>query len=465
MEYLKITPEIDVLTEAEFDMLYSGIIDVTSNLGLEIENERILKRLSDYGAKVDKNEKCAYFSKDMVEELFSENKKKKKESGFTIASNAEIYEGYFLNPETDQYESWTMEKFLNYLKVVSELKNIDNLHMLGCPVYGPVGLQPLYSRLLAWKYGFNAGGSIWNIKLCPYILKMCEVMADYNNREIKDYFKGTVYLRSPLSLGRVEAEHFLYFYDRGLPVNIGRLSSIGATAPATLAGALVENLAEQIMCEFVYQAFHGRRPFSLGLGLSVIDMNTGSFQYGRPEVPLVNMAGAHFARHLGLEFHAQCGLTDAKVPGHESASQKLNSALMTALACGRGYIAAGLLGVDEIFSPIQMILDNELISVLKRIASGFTINQETLAFDEMAGVGHGGNFLATNFTVNHFKQELWQPEIWSREMYKSWQEKGGKADLDKAKEKYKKIINGSEPESQISEKVENELKKVIKSVY
>ena len=56
--------------------------------------------------------------------------------------------------------------------------------------------------------------------------------------------------------------------------------------------------------------------------------------------------------------------------------------LLTALPCmlaGSGNIQPGLLSIDEVFSPIQMILDDELVGALRHVIRGFEINDNTLA--------------------------------------------------------------------------------------
>ena len=76
------------------------------------------------------------------------------------------------------------------------------------------------------------------------------------------------------------------------------------------------------------------------------------------------------ARRYGAAFTSHGGLSDAMRPSPQAASQKIISALPTLLASGRASISAGLLGVDEIFSPLQMVLDSETASALRPVCPG-----------------------------------------------------------------------------------------------
>ncbi|MHC4719348.1 MAG: trimethylamine methyltransferase family protein, partial [Planctomycetota bacterium] len=161
-------------------------------------------------------------------------------------------------------------------------------------------------------------------------------------------------------------------------------------------------------------------------------------------------------------FFGHCGLSDAKVPGSEAAFQKVSSVIFNALACGKANLVAGLLGVDEVFSPVQMILEDEMIDALNWAFKGFQVNEQTLALDVIDEQGPGGNFLSTEHTLLNFRQALWQPALSSKEMFAMWKDRGMKSDIVKAKEKYLDILqNGKQLEPQISERTEKELLKII----
>lgn len=95
---------------------------------------------------------------------------------------------------------------------------------------------------------------------------------------------------------------------------------------------------------------------------------------------------------------------------------------------------AGLLSIDEVYSPIQMILDNELLSALKQFTTAFEISEESIGLETIFEAGPGGGFLDKMHTVRYFRSELWEPKIWSRTMLGPWQAAGSKLDVDLARE-------------------------------
>ena len=75
---------------------------------------------------------------------------------------------------------------------------------------------------------------------------------------------------------------------------------------------------------------------------------------------------AQLARHYRIPCYSSAGVGDAKVPGAQAIFEKLFTQLYMALS-GAQYIhyALGLLDRTNTFSPVQAVIDNELIGKVK----------------------------------------------------------------------------------------------------
>ena len=136
----------------------------------------------------------------------------------------------------------------------------------------------------------------------------------------------------------------------------------------------------------------------------------------------------------------------------------MTTAMYNASVCGSGNIVAGLLGADEIFSPIQMILENELTGSLNHVCRGLEVNEESLAYDAIIQAGPGGNFLDSEHTAIHFGNNLWQSAIYSNKMFTGWVDDGMKKETDLAREMYmENLQDRTYPEIYISEETESDL--------
>ena len=155
---------------------------------------------------------------------------------------------------------------------------------------------------------------------------------------------------------------------------MGDMHAMGATAPVTLAGAVTLNLAEQLAYACVERILFGEQQLRLGGSISVMDMRTTIYPYGRPEMALANLMIAQLARHYGACYSGHAGLSDAKLPSVESGAQKALTAIPTLMACGSLWMDVGLLSTDEVCSPIQLVLDDEFLGCLSRFAHEFEIS-------------------------------------------------------------------------------------------
>jgi len=447
----------------QIETIHRNMLRIVSEVGMKIESDPMLEKLAEFGGAVDRAESIVRFSPEFVEAFIADSTRVDWDAIEPhLNASGGMYVGRYLDPETDRFEHWTEERIAKYVKLAHYLPEIDGAHMLGCPIQElPAVAHPLWQRYLAWKYGARSGGSIWDIRLCPYIEEMCSVMAEATGKKPVDYFAGSVYLNSPLRLAASEAEHFLYFGDRGMSVGIGHMMSAGGSAPTTLAGAITLFLAESMFINIIRRAYGGAKTLATPCTISVLDMKSLMYPYGRPERVIANVMMAQVARWYGASYSGHCGHSDAKRPSCEAGAQKVMTALPVLMVGGRASIASGLLSVDEVFSPIQMILDNEIVAALRRIIRGCKITDETIAVDLIKGVGPGGFFTDTDHTARTFRTEQWQPTLWAQEMYDAWANGEAKADAERAVDLYYDIMSRPDPPRPISDETEQALRGIV----
>jgi trimethylamine:corrinoid methyltransferase-like protein len=107
------------------------------------------------------------------------------------------------------------------------------------------------------------------------------------------------------------------------------------------------------------------------------------------------------------------------------------------------------------------VLDNELLSALKRFTHPFEVDMKAIGLDEILETGPGGQYLNKEHTARLFRRELWNPSIWSRQMLQSWLEGERKIDADLANDLIAKVRQEAYRESHISEVFENDMRAII----
>jgi trimethylamine--corrinoid protein Co-methyltransferase len=244
-------------------------------------------------------------------------------------------------------------------------------------------------------------------------------------------------------------------------MDIGHLLSLGSSAPVTMVGAVLLSLAESLFLGILHRALWGSCSFGVGGGIMVMDMRTTTSMYGRPEQTVMSAMLGQMARWYGVGPSSQGGLTDAKEPSVQAGMQKAMSAVAGIHSCGASGMDAGLLSIDEICSPEQLVYDAELASAIRRMLRPADLSDEALAMAEIAEVGPGGTFIGTELTAKRFRHDVWEPTLWARDSAKAWQAAGAVPDRERAKKRVRDILAEPAPGPGLTEECERDLRAIV----
>ena len=279
----------------EVDAIHGAAMTILREVGLEVQSDPLLDVLAEAGLPVERAAERVRFPTPFVEQFITDAAKYDWANATPrIGASAGVYHGLYHDPVSGELQPFTEETLALYCRLARSLDKVGSASILGCRFPSPPELEPLYERFYAWKYGATDHGSIHLDELCPYILELYEIVAADAGKGLAEVFRGTVYLVPALKLARHEAHQVAYFRERGLRVHIGAMLAMGGTAPVTLAGAVALNVAEQLALRILDWALFGVHELHLGCSLSVMDMKTAIYPYGRPEMALANvMVGAN----------------------------------------------------------------------------------------------------------------------------------------------------------------------------
>jgi trimethylamine--corrinoid protein Co-methyltransferase len=93
------------------------------------------------------------------------------------------------------------------------------------------------------------------------------------------------------------------------------------------------------------------------------------------------------------------------------------------LAGANQIYGAGMIESGVTFDFGQLVMDNEFARMIKHVVAGIPVDDETLAVEDIAGVGPFGDFLSLDATLKHMR-ELSQPEVLDRRVREDWEERG-----------------------------------------
>jgi len=222
---------------------------------------------------------------------------------------------------------------------------------------------------------------------------------------------------SPLTLEENSTEAMIELNRAGVPVAPLTMVLVGGSSPVDLASALVVSNAEILASICVAQLAAPGCPVLWAISSGPIDMRTGSFAAGSPELGLLNAAGVELARRYRLPTLVAGFACDADSVGFQAGAEKLGTGLAGFLAGADLISGLGGLDSDSCMSLEQLVLDSELVAYARRALEGFRIAPETLHLDTLIRLGPAGNYLKERHTLAHFREALWSPRLFQREGY------------------------------------------------
>ena len=193
--------------------------------------------------------------------------------------------------------------------------------------------------------------------------------------------------------------------------------------------------------------------------VSIMDMSSTIMSYGAPEMTLLSAALTDIAKWLRLPMFSTAGCGDAKVLDEQAAIESAVSIAVAMLSGANlvhdvGYLESGLVGSFD-----MLVMSDEIIGMVKRIARGVVVDPEHLALEAIARVGPGGHFLDDEHTLRHFRAEFWRPSLLDRNRRENWEAAGAKGLAQRVRERVVDLLEHFTPPP-LEAKVEKQLKAI-----
>ncbi len=119
---------------------------------------------------------------------------------------------------------------------------------------------------------------------------------------------------------------------------------------------------------------------------------------------------------------------------------------MCAAMAGANLIyGAGMLDSGLIFSYAQLVIDNDIFKMIRKVMQGMQVDDENLAVDIIKSVGPRGDFLMQDHTMKYMRTLPSAPKLIERNNRENWLAGGGKSLADRAAEKAAELLANHQP--------------------
>ena len=335
----------------------------------------------------------------------------------------------------------TMDDYHNLVKLAHALPNQDlSGHLLAEPgdiAAAAAHLHMLQAHMIHSDKPFI--GSTVGARGAQHTLAMADIL--FGGAGDRAVTLGLINSLSPLAYGTEMLEALVAYARARQPVVIAALMMAGSTGPVTLAGMLATQTAELLAGTALTQIVSPGTPVVFGSTSTNIDMKSGALAIGSPELSQMIAAHAQLARYYGLPSRSGGALTDASYPDAQAGFESM-LALLTTVNCGLDFVmhAGGILSSYLAFSYEKFVLDDEMCGMVRRLHRGIAVTPETLAYDVIANVGPGGNYLMETHTVKRCRKEFWQPALCDRGGLEGWMLGGRQDAVARARQRWRRLV-------------------------
>jgi trimethylamine---corrinoid protein Co-methyltransferase len=430
--------DLFVLNEREINRIHSEIFKVLQNVGIKVFNVRALRLLYDAHCSVDFETRVVKIPEEVLQD--------------TLSSIPRVVTLYGQNPEYDIRIGYGNKTYIvgasaarfivdsdneRRIATLKDLRDttrfydyLDNCHIMQQAVVPSDISERKHDRVTFATLMANSVKHNWTWPEDPNSIEDHIAMASIilGNNQVKDkpIFSEGLCLMCPLQITDNVAEMLMTAAKSGIPLFIEVDPMMGATSPVTVAGTLVMQTATILGGIVIAQLINKGVPCISVFASGLMEMKSGNFAGATPEVTLSYIGAIQIARHYGLPIVVGSSI-DSNFSDVQAGFEKVMQ-LLPLLSAKPDiiHLGVGMLEQMMLVSYAQGIIDNEVINACNRLVKGIDVTDETLAFNVISEVGHGGNYLSHPHTLELFKKELWIPDVSIREKREAWELRGGK---------------------------------------
>jgi trimethylamine--corrinoid protein Co-methyltransferase len=454
---IQATPQFRVLSDDQIEEVFHAALDVLERTGSRIHSAEALELLGGARCHISDGD-LVRIPSWLVKESLNTAPSRIVIAGRDRSKRLQLEKNKFyfgtgsdcpsmVDPYTDQVRKYAFDDVVNAARISDALPNIDFHMSLGLTsgVFAQTYDRP---QLLAMLKGTSKPLVITAVDregLADQYAMACEVLGGPEEFARTPLFVVYIEPSSPLTNSVEAVEKILYAAETGIPAIYTPCIMAGGTGPVTLAGTMVQALAEYLTGVVMAQLKRKGAGVIMGGVNSPMDMTTSILSYGAPELALVSAAMTDVSKWLGVPMFSTAGCSDSKVLDQQAAIEATLSITVSALSGANlihdvGYLESGLLGSFD-----MLVMSDEVIGMAKRILAGVTVTPEALATDVIEQVGPGGHYLTQEHTRSHFKTETWFPTLIDRQMRRTWEASGSQTMAERVRAKVKDILDHHEP--------------------
>ena len=443
------------LDDKQVRQVHQASLEILSDVGLVVRNEKAQRRFAEHGAKVDFDTGLTRLPPELVQRYLAmvpatitlRGRDPRFDVSFprespviaTASSAPDI-----IDPVSGMTRRARSDDIARIAHLVNELPGFDVFSISTLADDAPAGQFSLSRFYPALKNCLKpVRTSVMDQREAEQMIRLGELIAGskeaYQARPFINF--GYCAIVSPLTMDFDSTEMLMYFAENGITA-YGTVAPMGGlSTPFSLTGMLTLMNAEWLAAAVLAQMSKPETAQIYNFLPVFADMRTGAYASGAIEIGMMNAAVCQMARFYNVPSGGYLGLTNAKLSDAQAGFEKGMSPLMGALAGVDFIVMGGLLDALMSFDFGQLVIDDEIAQMVKHVRKGFGFSKEALAVEEIRQAGPAGMFAANAQTLAHMTTATYMPQLSDRKAREQWAQEGASTIHQRAMDKALGILS------------------------
>ncbi|HEX5649777.1 MAG TPA: trimethylamine methyltransferase family protein [Steroidobacteraceae bacterium] len=321
------------------------------------------------------------------------------------------------------------------------------LHWQGGIVVEPVDVAIPVRHLAAYRAHVECSDIVWAARGVGGVqvedavaMSAIEHRCSIEDLAARPTLMSVTNVNSPRRVDEDILDNVMAMARHGQCVVITPFTLMGAMAPVTLAGALVQQTAEALGIVALCQLVRPGAPCVMGGFTSNVDMRTGSPAFGTPEYVNAALATAQIGRRLGIPVRTSAVNAAPTVDAQSTyeTAFSLQAAILShshLINHAAGWLEGGLSASFE-----KIIVDAEMLRAWAELLKPVEFDDDDLALEAIGGVEPGGHFFGSAHTLARYEKAFYRPLLSDWSNFENWKEAGSRDATHRATEIWKRLL-------------------------
>jgi trimethylamine--corrinoid protein Co-methyltransferase len=468
-----IRPKLELLSRRFIEKIIDEAYEILDKQGIFVENKSALKLFERAGMRVDKKSQRVHLKRRLVEKCLATapsvvhlydraGTRKYMVGGDEVHFDPGSAAVTILDHKTGEQRKPDTADLVRFIRLTDCLENIhfQSTGLISSDVAHPIAdIYRLYLGLL-----YSSKPVVTGTFRVESFRPMKDLLVAVRGSEKELAQKPLAIFDAcpspPLKWSNLTTQSLIDAARAGIPSDLISMGMTGATSLVTIAGTLVQHVAENLCGVAIVQLAKPGAPVIFGGSPSSFDMRRGTTPMGAIETMMIDAGYSQIGKYLNLPTHAYMGLSDAKTNDAQAGVETGLGAILGALAGVNVISGPGMLDFESCQSLEKLVIDNEICGMAYRLIAGIAQREDPIATDKFVGFTPERQFLTMPHTKKWYRMEHSYPVIADRDTYDAWVALGRKPIAERASEEVAKILR-SHPPALAEQHVRKDLTKVM----